>query len=151
MPGLEALSHYEAVRLFIERATAAKADFAVTSENAPAVAEICARPDGLPLAIELAAARVKLLTPRAMLGRLGRRLKLLTGGARDLPERQRTLRGAIEWSHALLDEGEKTLFARMAVFSGGRTLDAIEAVCDAGEICPRTPSRVSPPSSTRAS
>jgi predicted ATPase/class 3 adenylate cyclase len=132
LPGLEALSHYEAVRLFIERATAAKADFAVTSENAPAVAEICARLDGLPLAIELAAARVKLLPPRAMLGRLGRRLKLLTGGARDLPERQRTLRGAIEWSHALLDEGEKTLFARMAVFSGGRTLDAIEAVCDAG-------------------
>jgi predicted ATPase len=132
LPGLEALSHYEAVRLFIERATAAKADFAVTSENAPAVAEICARLDGLPLAIELAAARVKLLPPRAMLGRLGRRLKLLTGGARDLPERQRTLRGAIEWSHALLDEGEKTLFARMTVFSGGRTLDAIEAVCDAG-------------------
>jgi predicted ATPase len=131
LPGLEALSHYEAVRLFIERATAAKADFAVTSDNAPAIAEICARLDGLPLAIELAAARVKLLPPKAMLGRLGRRLKLLTGGARDLPERQRTLRGAIEWSHTLLDEGEKTLFARMAVFAGGRTLEAIEAVCDA--------------------
>jgi predicted ATPase/class 3 adenylate cyclase len=133
LPGLEALSQYEAVRLFIERARAAKADFAVTSENAPAVAEICARLDGLPLAIELAAARVKLLPPKAMLGRLGRRLKLLTGGARDLPERQRTLRGAIEWSHTLLDDGEKTLFARMAVFSGGRTLEAIEAVCDAQE------------------
>src|SRR5215204_199585 len=118
LPGLEALSHYEAVRLFIERATAAKADFAVTSENAPAVAEICARLDGLPLAIELAAARVKLLPPKAMLGRLGRRLKLLTGGA-------------IEWSHTLLEEGEKTLFARLAIFSGGRTLEAIEAVCDA--------------------
>ena len=131
LPGLEALSQYEAVRLFIERARAAKADFAVTNENAPAVAEICARLDGLPLAIELAAARVKLLPPNAMLGRLGRRLKLLTGGARDLPERQRTLRGAIEWSHTLLDEGEKTLFARMAVFSGGRTLEAVEAVCDA--------------------
>jgi predicted ATPase len=131
LPGLEVLSQYEAVRLFIERARAAKADFAVTSENAPAVAEICARLDGLPLAIELAAARVKLLPPGAMLGRLGRRLKLLTGGARDLPERQRTLRGAIEWSHTLLDEGEKTLFARMAVFSGGRTLEAVEAVCDA--------------------
>src|ERR687894_2385677 len=130
LPGLEALSQYEAVRLFIERARAAKADFAVTSENAPAVAEICARLDGLPLAIELAAARVKLLPPGAMLGRLGRRLKLLTGGARDLPERQRTLRGAIEWSHTLLEEGEKTLFARLAVFSGGRTLEAIEAICD---------------------
>jgi predicted ATPase/class 3 adenylate cyclase len=131
LPGLEALSQYEAVRLFIERARAAKADFAVTNENAPAVAEICARLDGLPLAIELAAARVKLLPPKAMLGRLGRRLKLLTGGARNLPERQRTLRGAIEWSYTLLDEGEKTLFARMAVFSGGRTLEAVEAVCDA--------------------
>jgi predicted ATPase len=131
LPGFEALSQYEAVRLFIDRAKAAKADFAVTSENAPAVAEICARLDGLPLAIELAAARVKLLPPTAMLGRLGRRLKLLTGGARNLPERQRTLRGAIEWSHTLLEEGEKTLFARMAVFSGGRTLEAIEAICDA--------------------
>jgi len=131
VPGLEALSHYEAVRLFIERARAAKADFEITNENAPAVAEICARLDGLPLAIELAAARIKLLPPKAMLGRLGRRLKLLTGGARDLPERQRTLRGAIEWSYALLDEGEKTLFARLAVFSGGRTLEAVEAVCDA--------------------
>ena len=131
LPGLETLSQYEAVRLFIERARAAKADFAVTNENAPAVAEICARLDGLPLAIELAAARVKLLPPSAMLGRLGRRLKLLTGGARDLPERQRTLRGAIEWSHTLLDEGEKTLFARLAIFSGGRTLEAVETVCDA--------------------
>ena len=113
------------------RGRAAKADFEITNENAPAVAEICARLDGLPLAIELAAAWVKLLPPKAMLGRLGRRLKLLTGGARNLPERQRTLRGAIEWSHALLEEGEKTLFARLAVFSGGRTLEAIEAVCDA--------------------
>src|SRR5215211_4869243 len=131
LPEPEALSHYDAVKLFIERAEAAKADFSITNENAPAVAEICARLDGLPLAIELAAARVKLLPPRAMLGRLGRRLKLLSGGARDLPERQRTLRGAIEWSHNLLDEGEKTLFARLAIFSGGRTLEAIEAVCDA--------------------
>ena len=131
LPGLEALSQYEAIRLFVERARAARVDFALTDENAFAVAEICARLDGLPLAIELAAARVKLLSPRAMLGRLGRRLKLLTGGARNLPERQRTLRGAIEWSHTLLDEGEKTLFARLAVFSGGRTLEAVEAVCDA--------------------
>jgi predicted ATPase/class 3 adenylate cyclase len=131
LPPIDRLSQYEAVRLFIERAKAAKPDFSVTDENAPEVAEICARLDGLPLAIELAAARIKLLTPAAMLERLGSRLKLLGGGARDLPERQRTLRGTIEWSHALLEEGERVLFARLAVFSGGRTLEAIEAVCDA--------------------
>ncbi|CAN5661865.1 BTAD domain-containing putative transcriptional regulator [soil metagenome] len=131
LPTLETLSQYEAVRLFIERAKAAKADLALTHENGPAIGQICARLDGLPLAIELAAARVKLLPPKAMLGRLGQRLMLLTGGAKNLPARQRTLRAAIEWSHTLLEEGEKTLFARMAVFSGGRTLEAIEAVCDA--------------------
>jgi predicted ATPase/class 3 adenylate cyclase len=131
LPNLGALSQYEAVRLFIERAGAAKAGFEITSENAPAVAEICARLDGLPLAIELAAARIKLLPPKVLLTRLSNRLKLLTGGAKDLPARQRTLRGAIEWSHELLEEGEKTLFARLSVFSGGRTLEAIEAICDA--------------------
>jgi predicted ATPase/class 3 adenylate cyclase len=131
LPPIDRLSQYEAVRLFIERAKAARPDFSVTDENAPAVAEICTRLDGLPLAIELAAARIKLLPPRAMLERLGSRLKLVTGGARNLPERQRTLRGAIEWSHALLEEGERGLFARLAVFSGGRTLEAIEAICDA--------------------
>jgi len=130
LPDLEALSQYEAVRLFIERAGAAKAGFGITSENAPAVAQICARLDGLPLSIELAAAREKLLPPKAILTRLSNRLKLLTGGARDLPERQRTLRGAIEWSHDLLDDGERMLFARLSVFSGGRTLEAIEAICD---------------------
>jgi predicted ATPase len=131
LPPIDRLSQYEAVRLFIERAKAARPDFSVTNENAPAVAEICVRLDGLPLAIELAAARIKLLTPRAMLERLGSRLKLLGGGSRDLPERQRTLKGTIEWSHALLEESEQVLFARLAVFSGGRTLEAIEAVCDA--------------------
>jgi predicted ATPase len=131
LPDLKALSQYEAVRLFIERAKSAKVDFEVTDESAPAVAEICVRLDGLPLAIELAAARITMLPPRAMLQRLSSRLKLLTGGARDLPERQRTLRGTIEWSHALLDEGEQLLFGRLAVFSGGRTLEAIEAICDA--------------------
>src|SRR5215216_6214663 len=131
LPDFKTLSQYEAVRLFIERAKAAKADFEVTDESAPAVAEICVRLDGLPLAIELAAARIKMLPPKAMLQRLSSRLKLLTGGARDLPVRQRTLRGAIEWSHTLLGDGEKTLFARMAVFSGGRTLEAVEAICDA--------------------
>jgi predicted ATPase/class 3 adenylate cyclase len=131
LPDLKSLSQYEAVRLFIERAKAAKVDFEVTDESAPAVAEICVRLDGLPLAIELAAARIKMLPPKAMLQRLGNRLKLLTGGARDLPERQRTLRATIEWSFALLDEGEQVLFARLAVFSGGRTLEDIEAICDA--------------------
>jgi predicted ATPase len=131
LPPIEVLSQYEAVRLFIERAGAAKAGFEITSENAPAVAEICVRLDGLPLAIELAAARVRLLPPKVLLTRLANRLKLLTGGAKDLPARQRTLRGAIEWSHDLLEEGERTLFARLAVFSGGRTLEAIEAICDA--------------------
>jgi predicted ATPase len=128
---LERLTQYEAVGLFADRARAIKPDFAITNESAPAVAEICVRLDGLPLAIELAAARVTMLPPKAMLKRLGSRLKLLTGGARDLPERQRTLRATIEWSHALLDEGEQVLFARLAVFSGGRTLEAIERVCDA--------------------
>jgi predicted ATPase/class 3 adenylate cyclase len=130
-PPLELLTQYEAVGLFVERARAVKPDLAITNESAPAVAEICVRLDGLPLAIELAAARIKMLPPKALLERLSSRLKLLTGGARDLPERQRTLRGTIEWSHALLDEGEQVLFGRLAVFSGGRTLEAIEAVCDA--------------------
>src|SRR5215218_1013900 len=103
-PPLERLTHYEAVGLFVERAKAVKPDFKITNESAPAVAEICVRLDGLPLAIELAAARIKMLPPRAMLQRLTSRLKLLTGGARDLPERQRTLRATIEWSHALLEK-----------------------------------------------
>src|SRR5215207_6071760 len=131
LPPVEHLTRYEAVRLFLDRARAIRPDFSLTEENAPAVIEICSRLDGLPLAIELAAARIKLLPPQAMLSRLGNRLKLLTGGARNLPERQRTLRNAIAWSHEMLDEGEKTLFARLAVFSGGSTLEAIEAVCDA--------------------
>src|SRR5215204_2591358 len=130
LPPVESLNQYEAVRLFVERARAVRPDFSLTEENAPAVVEICARLDGLPLAIELAAARIKLLPPRAMLSRLGNRLRLLTGGARNLPERQRTLRSTIEWSYELLDEGERILFARLAVFSGGSTLEAMEAVCD---------------------
>src|SRR5918994_660312 len=105
LPPLEVLTQYEAVRLFVERARAVKEDFSVTNESAPAVAEICARLDGLPLAIELAAARVRMLSPQAMLTRLGNRLKLLKGE-------------------------EKTLFGRLSVFSGGRTLEAIEEICD---------------------
>jgi predicted ATPase/class 3 adenylate cyclase len=131
LPPLVRLTQYEAVGLFVERAQAVKPDFKVTNESAPAVAEICVRLDGLPLAIELAAARITMLPPKAMLQRLTSRLKLLTGGARDLPERQRTLRATIEWSFGLLEEGEQLLFGRLAVFSGGRTLEAIEAICDA--------------------
>jgi predicted ATPase/class 3 adenylate cyclase len=135
LPTLEHLAQYEAVRLFTERAIDARSDFQVTNDNAPAVAEICVRLDGLPLAIELAAARIKILPPQAMLTRLQSRLKLLTGGARDLPARQQTLRRAIEWSYDLLDEGEKQLLRRLAVFAGGRTLEAVEAVCnEAGDL-----------------
>ncbi len=123
------LSQYEAVALFIQRAKAAHPVFDITVENAPAVAEICVRLDGLPLAIELAAARSRMLAPQAMLDRLSSRLKALTGGSRDLPARQQTLRNAIDWSYDLLEEGEKALFARLAVFSGGWTLEAAEAVC----------------------
>jgi predicted ATPase/class 3 adenylate cyclase len=131
LPPLENLASYEAIGLFLERARAVRPEFSLTQENAPAVVEICERLDGLPLAIELAAARIKLLPPRVLLERLGNRLKLLTGGARNLPERQRTLRNAIEWSYGLLEEGEKMLFGRLGVFSGGATLEAMEAVCDA--------------------
>jgi len=128
LPPPERLTQYEAVRLFIERALAVKPDFAVTNDNAPAVAEICRRLDGLPLALELAAARIRLLPPQAMLARLERRLPLLTGGARDLPARQQTLRNAIAWGYDLLGPGEQTLFRRLAVFVGGCTLEAAEAV-----------------------
>jgi predicted ATPase/class 3 adenylate cyclase len=130
LPPLENLTEYEAVRLFVERARAVRPDFSLAEDNAPAVVEICERLDGLPLAIELAAARIKPLPPQVLLDRLGNRLKILTGGARNLPERQRTLRNAIEWSYELLDEGEKILFGRLGVFSSGATLEAMEAVCD---------------------
>jgi predicted ATPase/class 3 adenylate cyclase len=132
LPPIDRLSQYSAVRLFIERAQDVVPDFAVTNETAPAVAEICARLDGLPLAIELAAARTRLLPPAALLGRLDRRLALLTGGARDLPARQQTLRGAIAWSYDLLAPQEQTLFQRLSVFAGGCTLEAAEAVCGEG-------------------
>ncbi len=128
---LDDIVRYASVRLFGERARAAKPEFTITSENAPTIAEICRRLDGLPLAIELAAARVRFLSPQAMLARLDSRLRLLTGGPQDLPARQRTLRGTIDWSYGLLDEREQCLFARLSVFSGGCTLDAAESVCDA--------------------
>ena len=133
LPDLESLSQYEAVALFIQRAVAVKPDFAVTNENAPAVAEITSRLDGLPLAIELAAARVKLLPPQALLTRLQHRLSLPGSGGRDLPVRQQTLRDAIAWSHDLLDQGARRLLARLSVFVGGCRLDEAEATCGPGE------------------
>lgn len=127
---LEELITNESVRLFVERAQAAQPSFILTSNNATAVAQICQRLDGLPLAIELAAARVKMLPPQAILTRLSDRLKLLTGGAQDLPARQQTLRNTLDWSYSLLDSQEKTLYAHLAVFVGGFTLEAAEAVCN---------------------
>jgi predicted ATPase/class 3 adenylate cyclase len=130
LPPLERFTQYDAVALFIERALAVKPGFAVTNDNAPAVAEICHRLDGLPLAIELAAARVRVLPPQRMLVELSHRLSFLIDGARDLPARQKTLRGTIDWSHALLTGDEQRLFRRLAVFVGGCALEAIEAVCN---------------------
>lgn len=130
---LEQLAGYPAIALFVQRAAAVKPDFELTKENAEAVAEICTRLDGLPLAIELAAARIKLLSPAAMRTRLESGLQLLTGGARDLPERQQTLRAAMDWSYGLLNEAEQRLFRRLSVFVGGCTLEGAEAVCDAAQ------------------
>ncbi|HEX4898684.1 MAG TPA: AAA family ATPase [Candidatus Limnocylindrales bacterium] len=125
---LARLSTYEAVRLFIARAVAVRPDFAVTNENAPAVAAIVARLHGMPLAIELAAARVKLLSPDQILARLEHQLNVLAAGARDLPARQQTLRGAIAWSYDILDEAQRRLLDRLAVFAGGIDLEAAEAI-----------------------
>mgnify|MGYP001220311543 CR=1 FL=1 len=132
LPPLQTLLQYEALALFVSRAQAAKAGFALTDGNARAVAEICYRLDGLPLAIELAAARIRLFPPQALAARLTRRLQVLAGGPRDRPARQQTLRGAVDWSYDLLGERERTLFARLAVFAGGCTLEAAEAICNAG-------------------
>ena len=129
----EELAKNPAIALFVNRAAAVKPNFELTEENAGAVAKICARLEGLPLAIELAAARIKLLSPAAMQSRLEKRLELLTGGARDLPERQRTLRGTINWSYGLLSPEEQALFRRVSVFAGGCTLEGVEAVCNTRE------------------
>ncbi|HEX6477945.1 MAG TPA: LuxR C-terminal-related transcriptional regulator [Ktedonobacteraceae bacterium] len=128
LPDLVALSQYESVALLIRRAQSVKPDFQVTNANAPAVAEICVRLDGLPLAIELAAARLKLLSPEALLARLGQPLHVLTSGPRDVVARQQTLRNTIEWSYQLLDVHEQQLFRRLSVFAGGCRLPAIEAL-----------------------
>jgi predicted ATPase len=124
---LEQLTQCEALRLFVERAMAVKPDFEMTSENAPAVTEICFHLDGLPLAIELAAARIRLFSPQPMLERVGGRLQLLRGGARDLPIRQQTLRNTIDWSYELLGDDEQGLFALLSVFAGC-TFEAVETV-----------------------
>ena len=129
LPDLVALSQYGSVALFIRRAQSVRPDFQVTNANAPAVAEICVRLDGLPLAIELAAARMKLLSPEALLARLGQPLHVLTSGPRDVVARQQTLRNTIEWSYQLLDAQEQQLFRRLSVFVSGCTLAAIEALC----------------------
>jgi predicted ATPase/DNA-binding SARP family transcriptional activator len=132
---IEEMAQYGAIALFLARVQANTPSFALTQANAHDIAAICARLDGLPLAIELAAARMKLLSPRMMLARLDRRLALLTDGPRDLPERQQTLRATIDWSYSLLDVGEQLLFGRLAVFTGGWTLEAAEAICPAaGEL-----------------
>jgi predicted ATPase/class 3 adenylate cyclase len=131
---LSALNEVEAVRLFAERAQAASPRFALTEQNAPIVAEITARLDGLPLAIELAATRTKVLTPEQILSRLRRRLSILTSGSPSVPARQRTLRAAIAWSYDLLDPAERRLFARLSVFTGGWVFESAEAVCDPEEL-----------------
>jgi predicted ATPase/DNA-binding SARP family transcriptional activator len=129
LPDLEALGGNEAISLFVQRARAVKGDFALTAGNASPVADVCARLDGLPLAIELAAARVRAFAPAEILARLENRLELLTGGPRDVPARQRTLRDAILWSYELLPPGERRLFTRLAVFSGGWSPHTAVEVC----------------------
>src|SRR2546430_5859479 len=130
MPSVQVLLQCPAVALFAQRAIAAKPDFELNRENASAVTEICARLDGLPLAIELAAARVKVLSPSSLLTRLASRLQLLTGGARDLPQRQQTLRAAMDWSYDLLNAAEQKLFRRLSVFVGGCPLEGAEPRCN---------------------
>jgi predicted ATPase/DNA-binding winged helix-turn-helix (wHTH) protein len=124
------LEQNSAIELFVQRAMAVRPSFAMTADNSQAIREICSRLDCLPLAIELAAARTRVLSPATMLDRLQSRLELLTGGALDLPERQQTLRNTIDWSHDLLNDAEQKLFRRLSVFVGGCTIEAAEAVCN---------------------
>ncbi|MSO79561.1 MAG: adenylate/guanylate cyclase domain-containing protein [Acidimicrobiia bacterium] len=133
---LDALMENDAIRLFVERARAVKRGFALTDDTAPVVAELCQRLDGIPLAIELAAARLQLMAPAEVLARLDERFGLLTGGRRTVLERHQTLRGAIDWSYTLLDPGEQLLFARLSVFAGGFTLYAAEAVTTGEGLAP---------------
>ncbi|MBN9387575.1 MAG: tetratricopeptide repeat protein [Chloroflexi bacterium] len=126
---IETLADNSAIQLFVQRAQSIKADFEITPQNALSVAQICTRLDGLPLAIELAATRIRLFSPKLLLARLEHRLPMLTGGSSNLPERHQTVRATIQWSYTLLEEAEKALFARLSVFAGGGTLAAIEAIC----------------------
>jgi predicted ATPase/Tfp pilus assembly protein PilF len=128
------MMQYEAIRLFVERAATAKPGFAVTDQNAPAVAQVCRRLDGIPLALELAAARVRVLSVEQVAQRLDDRFRLLTGGSRTLLPRQQTLRALIDWSYDLLSEPERALLRRLSVFAGGFTLNAAEAVCAGGDV-----------------
>ena len=130
LPALEQLQQNESIQLFIQRAQAANPKFVLTHENAPAVAAICQGLEGLPLAIELAAARIKILPPQAMLAKLGNKLSFLTGGGGDLPARQQTLRNTLDWSHGLLSAQEKALFARLGIFAGSFSLEAAESICN---------------------
>jgi predicted ATPase/DNA-binding CsgD family transcriptional regulator/Tfp pilus assembly protein PilF len=129
LPEREELAEYAAVALFHQRAQAIKPDFQLTPANGRAIAEICVRLDGLPLALELAAARIRLLPPQALLARLAQRFQVLAGGPQTMPERQQTLRNTLQWSYDLLDAQEQRLFRRLSVFVGGWTLEAVEAVC----------------------
>src|SRR5499427_7226345 len=131
LPEPELLAESAAVALFVQRAQAAMSTFEMNAANARAIAELCVQLDGLPLAIELAAARIKLLSPQALLARLGRRLELLTSPAQDAPTRQQTLRNTLAWSYQLLEAAEQRLFRRLSVFVGGCTVAAVEAVCQA--------------------
>lgn len=126
---VENLSHYESIALFVQRAQAVKPSFTLTNENCRAVMEICRRLDGLPLAIELVVPRIHMLPPQAILSRMASSLNLLTGGPRDLPARQQTLRATVDWSYQLLCAAEKRLFRRLSVFVGGCTLEAAQAIC----------------------
>jgi predicted ATPase/DNA-binding NarL/FixJ family response regulator len=130
LPGTQSLSQYAAIALFVQRTQAVKSDFRLTEANASIVAEICTRLDGLPLAIELAATRMRLLSPQQLLVRLEKRLHVLTGGSRDLPARQQTLRSTIQWSYDLLNAEEQRLFRRMAIFVGGCSIEAVESVSE---------------------
>ncbi len=134
LPTPDALVRCGAIALFLDRARAADPSFAISTENARAIAEICVRLEGIPLAIELAAARLKQLSPDGLNARLADRLKVLTGGARDLPARQKTMRDTVAWSYELLDDRERRLFARLSVFAGGWSLEAAETVCAGEEI-----------------
>src|SRR2546421_935119 len=129
LPEPEAMSQYAAVAIFLKRARSVTPDFQITTANASTIAAICAHLDGLPLALELAAARLKILSPQALLARLAHRLQILTQGPRDVHARQQTLRNTLQWSYDLLDAQEQRLFRRLAVFAGGCTLEAVEAIC----------------------